>query len=215
MLAHARLRGLPLDTYLHPDHPVQHDIISCFAEMCDVPRAQVAIGLDGCSAPTFAVPLNAGALAFARLCDPADLTQARRAACRKITDAMTSHPEMISGRAEFDCRLMQVGRGRILCKRGAEGYQAVGLLPGASKPDSRGIGIAFKVSDGDLLFRTINIDPLNRVRPAVTLAILRALGALDEAQLAELSGFGPTLPLENHRGLVTGESRPVFDLRLH
>ncbi|MFZ5903289.1 MAG: asparaginase [Chloroflexota bacterium] len=210
MLAHAKMRGLPLETYLENDHPIQQDILAAFAEMCEYPREKVELGIDGCSAPNFAVPLYNAALAFARLCDPHDLPAARAEACRAITSAMTSHPEMVSGRGEFDCRLMQVGQGKIVCKRGAEGYQAVGLLPGALGPDSPGIGIAFKVSDGDLLFRTINIQPLNRVRPAVTLEILRVLGALSESQLKELAEFGPILPIKNHRGLITGESHPIF-----
>jgi hypothetical protein len=47
---------------------------------------------------------------------------------------MTTDPEMISGPGEFDCRLMQVGAGKIVCKRGAEGYQAIGYYPALSAP---------------------------------------------------------------------------------
>jgi L-asparaginase II len=213
MLAHAKMRGLPLDTYLENSHPIQQDILSTFAEMCKVPAEKVELGIDGCSAPNFAVPLYNAALAFARLADPRDVSEERATACRKITSAMMTHPEMISGRGEFDCRLMQTGNGRIICKRGAEGYQAIGLLPGALGPDSPGIGIAFKASDGDILFRTLKIEPRNRVRPAVSLEILRQLGALGGSQLQELAEFGPTLPVKNHRGIVTGESHPIFQLK--
>lgn len=212
MLAHAKMRGLPLDSYLADEHPIQRDILSGFAQISGVNADEVELGIDGCSAPNFAVPLFNAALAFARLSDPRSLAQERALACQKITSAMTTHPEMISGEGEFDCRLMQAAKGRIICKRGAEGFQALGLLPGALGPDSAGIGIAFKVSDGDLLFRTLNIEPLNRVRPAVALEILRQLGALNEAQLKDLAEFGPALPVTNHRGNVVGESRPVFKL---
>ncbi len=212
MLAHAKMRGLPLDTYLDRDHPVQQDILTTFAEMCKYPREKVQLGTDGCSAPNFGVPLYNAALGFARLCDPHDLSEPRARACRAITSAMTAHPKMVSGYKEFDCRLMQVGKGQIVCKRGAEGYQAIGLMPGALGAGSPGVGITFKVSDGDLTFRTINIEPKNRVRPAATLEILRQLGALSDAQLKELSDFGPVLPVKNHRGLIVGESRPVFTL---
>src|SRR5215208_4762507 len=34
MLAHARMRGLPLENYLDIDHPIQRDILVSFAEMC-------------------------------------------------------------------------------------------------------------------------------------------------------------------------------------
>lgn len=209
MLACAKMQGLPLETYLQTDHPIQRDILAGFSEMCGLPADSVAPGVDGCSAPNFAVPLVNAALGFARLCDPRDLSDARAAACRKITSAMTSHPEMISGQGEFDCELMKVGREKIITKRGAEGFQAIGLLP---DENSRGIGIAFKVMDGDPGRMNDALQSRPRVRPAVTLEILRQLGALNAAQLAKLSAFGPTLPVKNHRGIVTGESRPVFTL---
>ncbi len=212
MLAHAKMRSLPLDTYLDIHHPIQQDILTTFAGMCDYAVDKVELGIDGCSAPNFAVPLYNSALAFARLCDPHGVSEQRAAACRAITSAMTTHPDMISGSNEFDCRLMQVGKGRIVCKRGAEGFQAIGLMPGMLGAGSPGIGITFKVSDGDLTFRTINIEPMNRVRPAVTLELLRHIGALGDAELHELAGFGPSLPVKNHRGIEVGLSRPVFEL---
>jgi L-asparaginase II len=213
MLAHARMRNLPLDTYLDINHPIQQDILSAFAEMCNYPREKVEVGIDGCSAPNFAAPLCNSALAFARVCDPHDVSATRAKALNEITSAMTAYPEMISGGGEFDCRLMQVGKGNVVCKRGAEGFQALGLMPGVLGAGSPGLGIAFKVSDGDLTFRTIKIEPMNRVRPAVALEILRQLGALSDTQLKDLSEFGPVLPVKNHRGILAGESRPVFTLK--
>ncbi len=212
MLAHAKMRGLPLDTYLDIQHPIQQDILAALAEMCCYPKDKVEIGTDGCSAPNFAVPLYNAALAFARLCDPHDLPQARVHACQQITAAMTAHPEMVSGPREFDCRLMQVGQGHIVCKRGAEGYQAIGLLPGALGRASPGIGIAFKIMDGDLSSRNPNLELHHRARPPVAIEILRQIGALKAGQLQALAGFGPRQQLTNHRGLVTGESRPIFEL---
>ena len=78
MLAHAKIRGLPLETYLERGHPVQQDILTIFAEMCGMEREQVELGTDGCSAPNFAVPLLNAALGFARLCDPVSLPEAAR-----------------------------------------------------------------------------------------------------------------------------------------
>lgn len=212
MLAHAKMRGLPLDTYLDFDHPIQQDILASFAEMCLLPSNQVELGIDGCSAPNFAVPLYNSALAFARLCDPHELPERRANACRKITAAMTSHPEMISGPTEFDYRLMQVGADKIVCKRGAEGYQAIGLMPGALNPDSPGIGITLKIMDGDLGQRRLDLTAYSRVRPAVMLEVLKQLGALSAAQLNKLAEFGPVKSVKNHRGILVGESRPVFTL---
>jgi L-asparaginase II len=215
MLAYARMLGVSLESYLEFDHPVQRNILTTFAEMCALQPDAVELGIDGCSAVTFAVPLYNVALAFARLCDPHDLPAERAQACQKIVAAMSSQPEMISGPTEFDCRLMQVGQGKIVCKRGAEGFQAIGVLPGANRPDSPGLGIAIKVLDGDLSQRRIDLEPYSRVRPAVTLEVLKQLELLDAVGARELEDFGPVKPLKNHRGLVIGESRPVFSLSSH
>lgn len=212
MLAYAKMRGLPLETYLDINHPIQQDILSTFAEMCKFEREKIELGVDGCSAPNFALPLYNAALGFARLCDPRDLSDARASACRKITSAMTTHPEMISRHGEFDCELMKAAEGRIVCKRGAEGFQVLGLLPGALASHPRGVGIAFKVTDGDASRMSEEFEWSSRARPAVAMEILRQLGALNEKQLQALTAFGPNKTLKNHRGLVTGESHPVFKL---
>jgi len=212
MLAHAKMRGLPLENYLALDHPVQKDILATFAAMCEFPVEQIELGTDGCSAPNFAVPLYNAALAFARMCDPHALSEQRAQACRKITSAMTAFPEMASGYGEFDEQLMKAGNGRIVTKRGAEGYQIMGLLPGTRDADSPGLGIAIKVSDGDASRMGMNLESSTRVRPAVTIEILRQLGVLSPEQEQALAGFGPEKSITNHRGIVTGESRPVFKL---
>ena len=49
-----------------------------------------------------------------------------------------------------------------------------------------------------------------RVRPAIALEILRQLNVLNDMQLKSLAKFGPAKQIKNHRGLVTGESYPVF-----
>jgi L-asparaginase II len=213
MLAYAKMRGLPLENYLEIHHPIQQDILATFAEMCMLAVGEIELGTDGCSAPNFAVPLSNAALAMARLCDPRQLSETRASACRKVTSAMTTHPEMVSAYGEFDEQLMRVGAGRIVCKRGAEGYQIVGLLPGVLRPDSPGVGIALKVADGDASRMDLSLVHSTRVRPAVTLEILRQLGAISVEQEQALAAFGPVKPIKNHRGIITGLSRPVFTLQ--
>jgi L-asparaginase II len=161
------------------------------------------------------------ALGMARLCDPHDLPEERADACRKIASAMTSHPEMVSADGEFGCELMRVGEGRIVCKRGAEGYQIIGLMPGVLGEGSPGVGIAFKVSDGDASRKDMNLESSVRVRPAVTLEILRQLGVVSSKQeypdghlRQALGRFGPVKSIQNHRGIPTGQSRRLFLLVL-
>jgi L-asparaginase II len=212
MLAYAKMRDLPLENYLDIDHPIQQEILATLAAMSQLSVDEVKLGTDGCSAPNFAIPLYNAALAMARLCDPRELSVERTSACRKITSAMTTHPEMVSAYGEFDEQLMRAGEGKIVCKRGAEGYQIIGLLPGALHAKASGVGIALKVSDGDSSRMALDLSHSTRVRPAVTLEILHQLGALSSEGQQALAAFGPRKPVKNHRGIITGQSQPVFKL---
>ena len=213
MLAYARMRGLPIADYINPEHPIQKSILETFSEMCGMETERVEIGTDGCSAPNFALPVSNAALGFARLCDPRSLSQERAAACRRITSAMMANPVMVSGTGRFDTRVMEVCAKRILVKSGAEGYLAMGVMPGALGAESPGIGIVFKVSDGDLSTRDSDGYFRNRVRPAMALEILKQLGYVSENELEALAEFGPVRPVTNARKIVVGEARPVFTLK--
>jgi L-asparaginase II len=74
-------------------------------------------------------------------------------------------------------------------------------MPGAIKPGSPGMGIALKIADGDLV---------GRARPAVTLEILKHLGAITPSELDELADLGPTFPVKNWRYIVVGEAQPTI-----
>lgn len=210
MLAFAKMRGYSLEDYLSLAHPIQREILKALAGMCDMPEEKIQTGVDGCSAPNFAMPLFNAALGMARLCDPRDLDAKRATACKKIVAGMTTHPEMVSNFGEFDCELMKIAKGNIVTKRGAEGYQIIGVMPGVVH--ERGVGVAFKVEDGDKSLMGNDLKTQTRVRPPATLEILRQLGALSEAQMKSLSMFGPEKILKNYAGLVTGKMHPVFDL---
>lgn len=198
MLAQCVMRGFPKEDYLNPQHPLQKIILREFSEMTGVPEDQIYLGIDGCSAPVFAVPLHAAAWAFAKLADPSSLPEPRQSALRHIFRAMTGDPDMVAGPGTFDTVLMTVGRGKILTKGGAEGYAAVSLLPGACGEGSPALGICLKISDGG-----------SRARSVAVIEILRKLGALDDAQLAELAAFDRR-PQYNWRHLEVGEYRPAF-----
>lgn len=210
MLAFAKMRNLALETYLDINHPLQQDILQTLSEMCVIEKKEIQLGVDGCSAINFAMPLYNAALGMARFCDENELTTSRAVACKKIISAMLSHPEMISNYGEFDCELMKASNNKVITKRGAEGFQIVGIMPNVI--NEHGVGIAFKVSDGDRTGINDNLESSSRVRPSVTLEILRQLNVLNDAELKSLSSFGPKKVLKNYAGLVTGESKPVFEL---
>ena len=203
MLAYAYQQKWSTSDYIDPHNPVQEKIKKAFSDMSGVGLDSLFSGTDGCSAPNFAVPLINAAMAYARLCDPQDFPNPRAEACQTITDAMTHHPFMVGGPNRFDTRLMETTSGRIVSKEGAEGYQAMGIMPGALGTDSPALGIAIKLSDGDLR---------NRARPAVALEVLSQLNALSNAEKQLLASFGPSKTLNNHRDIEVGTARPAFKL---
>ena len=192
MLAYCVQCGLPKETYLALDHPLQMAIRRAVSHFTSTPEAALVAGIDGCSAPNYAVPLARLALAFARLAaDRNDPIYGTAPAI--LADAMAAHPEMVSGERRNDLALMRAGRGDFVTKIGAEGVQAIGVR-------SKGIGIAVKVVDGGK----------RGLHPA-TVATLDQLGLLDDAQRSELAEWREPL-VRNYRGIVTGQVRPVVVL---
>ncbi len=202
MLAQAALRGLSGESYIDPAHPVQQLIIQAFSEMTDVPVKDIHIGVDGCSAPVFAVPLRNSALAYARLADPSGLPEKRAAALRRIFKAMAANPDMVAGPQRFDTLVMQVAGGKLVAKAGAEGFQGIGLLPGACGTGSSALGICFKIADGD---------QGQRARQITGVEVLRQLKALDAQQLSAMAEFDAR-PQYNWRHIEVGRLEPVFKL---
>lgn len=201
MLAFAKMQAWPSEDYINPEHPVQQAILKAFAEMVDLPTSDINIGIDGCSAPNFAVPLYNMALGYARLADPSKLPTSRADGCLTITSSMMTHPNMVSGPGRFDTLLMQAGENQILSKGGAEGYQAMAVIPDDGQ--SPALGIAIKIADGDRA---------ERASSAVALEVLRQLGVVSNQQLESLEQFGPSLPIYNWREIEVGEGHPVFSL---
>ena len=196
MLAWCVMCGAPKGTYLDFDHPLQRAVRESVSHFTGVAEAALVAGIDGCSAPNYAVPLAALATAFARLAgasDGSDDSKFGRAA-KVLGEAMTAEPAMVSGEGRNDLALMRAGRGDWVTKIGAEGVQAVGIR-------SRGWGVAVKVADG----------AKRGLHPA-TVAVLDQLGLLDDAQRAELAGWREPV-VRNYRGIATGRVRPLVEIR--
>ena len=74
------------------------------------------------------------------------------------------------------------------------------IAPGVLCPNSPGIGMAFKLSDGD---------PAGRARPVVVMALLEKLGLIDAAAVQKLAQFDRR-KLYNFRKIEIGEIRACF-----
>lgn len=203
MLALAKILNAPMDSYLSVDHPVQQMILKTFAEMCGVEIENVHIGIDGCSAPVFSIPLPNAALGFARLVDSAFLSEPRAKACQQIYHAMTENADMVAGSGRFDTVFMNAMQAGALSKSGAEGYLGIAIPSVNEKTGGKGLGITIKISDGDLE---------NRAAPLVALEILRQLGLLNNEILSKLTQFDQR-ELKNWRDLKVGIIRPSLSLK--
>ena len=192
MLAYCRLCGLPTASYLDFEHPLQQSIRQAVAYMTGVAEKELVAGIDGCSAPNYAVPLDRLAFAYARL---ASATRDERYgdAPARLAGAMIAHPEMVSGEGRNDLILMRAGGGDWVTKVGAEGVQAIGVK-------SCGWGIAVKVVDGNA----------RGLHPA-TVAVLEQVGLLDASRRSALAAWKEPL-IRNNRGLTTGRIQPVLEL---
>jgi L-asparaginase II len=202
MLAVALQVGAPTDTYDEPDNPVQLAIGRTISQFSGIPLEDIAVGVDGCSVPTFGITVKAMALMYARLvAAPSDFDEQTRKACLRVVSAMTTYPEIIGGTADrLDTEMMRAAKGRLISKVGAEGVYTAGILPCKEWP--RGLGLALKIEDGDD----------HRARPTVVIESLRQLGVLKGDSLEAVSRYA-FFPVRNHRREVVGEVRASFELK--
>ncbi|HSF23479.1 MAG TPA: asparaginase [Blastocatellia bacterium] len=199
MLLTASHRGLPLDDYYKPEHPIQREIVSVLTRMAGL-DGELPTAIDGCSAPTFGVPLRSLALAFARLVNPqlVSIDQEIAQAATRVVRAMIEHPEMVGGTKRFDSDLLRAARGKLVCKIGAEAVYGIGVLPSERHP--RGLGISLKIEDG--AYRGLG--------PAV-IETLAQLDVLDESEQAGLVSYHRP-SIDNRSGVIVGEVRAIFRL---
>ena len=125
--------------YVGLTHFVQREVKAALEEMTKTRINEDEAAIDGCSIPTYAVPLRALAHGFARF--GAGLPAGRAAAARRIREAVAAHPLLIAGTGRFDTDVTQALGARAFVKTGAEGVYC------AAFPEL-GFGAAIKCGDG-------------------------------------------------------------------
>jgi len=173
--------------YIGREHAVMREVTAAVeaATGCDLSRAPR--GTDGCSIPTYAIPLRQLAHGFARAATGIGLAPGRAAAAARLRSAVARAPFMVGGSARFDTRVMQALGERVFCKVGAEGMYCAAL------PEA-GLGVAIKVDDGNN----------SRACEVVMAALIEGLVPLQCDSERELLAGLSNLPLRNWRGLEVG-----------
>jgi L-asparaginase II len=183
-LALAVTAGIDPGGYVEPHHPVQRDVRAALEALAGITAAACAI--DGCSVPTWALPLTGVAHAFARFATGRGLGPARAAAAARIRAACAQRPELVAGSGRFCTQVMAALGTSVFIKGGAEGVMCAAL-------PEQGLGIAIKCDDG-----------AGRAAEVAAAAVIARL--LPDAEAA-LAGFLRPL-LRNWNGLTVGRIAP-------
>ncbi|WP_181702016.1 asparaginase [Chthonobacter albigriseus] len=177
--------------YVKAEHPVMRAVVAAGEEMTGAKHASDRMGIDGCSIPTFAIPLQSIALGFARFATGVGLSPARRAACDRLRKAAAAEPFMVAGTGRFCTKAMTLLGERAFVKTGAEGVFTAAL-------PEQGLGIAVKIDDGAA-----------RASEVVTADLLkRFLSGLDDRLTAGLDSLRRPA-IQDRTGVTVGELRPT------
>jgi L-asparaginase II len=185
--------NLPLDSYLEPTHALQQQVRTAVAHFAGMKLGDLKMGIDGCSAPNYALPLSRVAHLYAQLAQ--GTPDAHYGDTLPLCfEAMTTHPELVSGTGRNDLAFMQTAPGDWVAKIGADGVQVIGVR-------SAEMGIAIKVADGNM-----------RALYTTAVAVLQQLGLVKDVEHSPLAPWvQPTL--KNFMGLTTGQVRAVVKLQ--
>jgi L-asparaginase II len=186
-LAVARHLGVPHTGYVTAGHPVQEAVREVLESLTGATHGVDQCATDGCSIPTYAVPLTALARGFARFATSAGLSPDRSAAARRIYRAAVTAPFFVAGTGRFDTLVMQLLEGAALLKTGAEGVYCAAL-------PTLGLGVALKCEDGS-----------TRASESTMAAILARLMPEHEPALRDWTHA----PVLSRRGVRIGEVRAV------
>jgi L-asparaginase II len=182
--------GIDPSGYVAPDHPVQREVTAAIADVTQARLGEETRGVDGCSIPTYAIPLRTLALGFARFATGQGLAQGRANAAARIREAVGAHPAIVGGAGRFDTEIMSILGSRVFTKTGAEGAYCAAL-------PNLGLGLAVKVDDGGA-----------RAAQSAIAVLIQRFGGFDDAFRARLLPFvAPRLV--NWNGVDTGFLRPA------
>jgi L-asparaginase II len=176
--------------YVTPGHPTMRMVTGVLEDMTGARLGDAVCGTDGCSIPTYAIPLRALAFAFARFGSGRGLGPERAKAAARIRAAVAAEPYYVAGADRFDTKAMEALGARAFTKTGAEGVFCAAL-------PELGLGVALKCDDG-----------ATRAAEAMMGAVIERFLTLSEAEAAVI---GPLTrqPLRNWNGIHVGDVLPV------
>ncbi|HEV7913031.1 MAG TPA: asparaginase [Albitalea sp.] len=184
-----------LKGYVRPDHPVMREVSEALHAATGTDLSRAPRGTDGCSIPTYGIPLRNLALGFARFGTGIGLRAGQARAAQRLRQAVAKSPYLVGGAGRMDTLVMQRLGERVFCKVGAEGVYCAAL-------PQRGLGVAIKIDDGNNA----------RAAEVVMATVIEALVDLDGAEREFIARFSD-VQMKNWNGIEVGALRATSALR--
>jgi L-asparaginase II len=189
-LCAARAMATEINSYVGAQHPVQRAVKAVLEDLIGAAIPDERRAIDGCSVPTWALPVADLARAFARFGTGHKFAPQRAAASRRLRAACSAKPWFVAGSGRFCTEIMEHFGARVFVKTGAEGIFCAAL-------PELGYGVALKCDDGNARAAEAAM--------AAVIARMLPLGERDREFLARL--VRPAL--RNWKGIQVGEIRPA------
>lgn len=176
MLVVCKKNNWDLKNYLDLKHPLQKLILKTIEGLSETKK--ISIGIDGCSLPTFGLPVINIAKMFSNFSSDKQYS--------RIISSMKKNPFYMGSENQIDTEITKKSNGELIAKVGAEGIIVV---------FNDGNSAVVKIADGSPKARSI-----------VVLKLLLKLGWLKQKEIKH-SPLEEIIKgeIKNHRGICTGK----------
>jgi L-asparaginase II len=156
MLAVCINNNWDIKNYLDFNHPLQVQILDIIEKYCNIDE-KLEPSIDGCSTPIYALPLHKLGTGYLRLFLSNE--------AKLIRKAFIENPVLIGGKESLDSSIMEVSKGKLIAKNGAEGLCVITNL-------EKELSLVVKIMDAD-----------SSVRSLVAIECLKQLNWLSQEKL--------------------------------
>jgi len=186
MLSGCLMNNMNLKDYVNFNHPYQKLIRKSLEFFTECKIKNIQVGIDGCSAPQYAFPLNNISISMVNLIKHFNENYKYSKEVKILLNAIAKYPHLTGSKIKYDTQLMKVTKGKMFSKWGAEG-----VLLFAHK--EKKVGGVIKVKDGN-----------QRALPSVANEIFKKLSLLNKDENKALSIWS-NQELMNHAKIKVGE----------
>lgn len=128
--------GWPKENYWLPEHPYQNKFLTRLSQI--LRKKDFELAIDGCSFPTPALKLSEQAQVFNHLASTYDEDW--------VWESMEKEHFLIGGSERLDTAILEIGRGKLMAKEGADGLLAIAIIEDDRFPE--GLSIIIKLANG-------------------------------------------------------------------